>query len=108
MQRKYIHMSMLIKGPKQPGNDINLYLGLLKEELDMLWKTPGNTWDAVEKEYFPMRDALLTTVHDYLGYEYLAGQVAHGFSGCVRCMNDTTYHQLDRDPGSSKTMFMEH
>ena len=46
-------MSMLIEGPKQPGNDINLYLGLLKEELDTLWKTPANTWDAAEKEYFP-------------------------------------------------------
>ena len=29
-------MSMLIEGPKQPGNDINLHLGLLKEELDTL------------------------------------------------------------------------
>ena len=52
MKRKYIHMSMLIEGPKQPGNDINLYLGLLKEELDTLWKTPANTWDTAEKEYF--------------------------------------------------------
>ena len=41
-------MSMLIEGPKQPGNDINLYLGLLKEELDTLWKTPANMWDAAE------------------------------------------------------------
>ena len=36
MKMKYIHMGMLIEGPKQPGNDINLYLGLLKKELDML------------------------------------------------------------------------
>ena len=86
MKRKYIHMSMLIEGPKQPGNDINLYLGLLKEELDTLWKTLANTWDAAEKEYFPMRAAPLTTVHDYLGYGYVAGQVVHGFSGCVGCM----------------------
>ena len=81
---------------------------VLKEELDTLWKTPANTWDAAEKEYFPMRAALLMTVHDYLGYGYLAGQVVHGFSGCVRCMDDTTYRQLDRDPGSSKTVFMGH
>ena len=108
MKRKYIHMSMLIEGPKQPRNDINLYLGLLKEELDTLWKTPANTWDAAEKEYFPMRAALLMTVHDYLGYGYVAGQVVHGFFGCVRCMDDTMYHQLDRDPGSSKTVFMGH
>ena len=51
-------MSMLIEGPKQPGNDINLYLGLLKEELDTLWKMLANRWDVVEKGYFPMRAAL--------------------------------------------------
>ena len=109
MKEEEVHShDMLIEGPKQLGNDINLYLGLLKEELDTPWKTPANTWDAAEKEYFPMRAALLTTVHDYLGYGYLAGQVVHGFSGCVRCMDDTTYRQLDRDPGSSKTVFMGH
>ena len=86
-------MCMLIEGPKQPGNDINIYLGLLKEELDTLWKTPPNTWDATEEEYFPMRAAVLTTVHDYPGYEYVAGQVVHGFCGCTRCMDDTTYRQ---------------
>ena len=108
MKRKYIQMSMLIEGPKQPGNDINLYMGLLKEELATLWDTPANTWDAAAEEYFPMRAALLTTVHDFLGYGYVAGQVVHGFNACVRCMDDTTYRQLDRDPGSSKTVFMGH
>ena len=48
MKRKYIHISMLIEGPKQLGNDINLYLGLLKEELDTLWKMRANMWDAAE------------------------------------------------------------
>ena len=52
MKSKYIHMSMLIQGPKQPGNNINLYLGLLQEELDTLWKTPAKTWDASKGEYF--------------------------------------------------------
>lgn len=108
MKRKYIHMSMLIEGLKQSGNNINLYLGLLKVELDTLWKTPANTWDAAEKQFSPMRAALLTTVYDYLGYGYVAGQVVHGFSECVRCMDDTMYRQLDRDPGSSKTVFMGH
>ena len=91
MKSKYIHMSMLIQGPKQLRNNINLYLGLLQEELDMLWKKPAKTWDASKGEYFHMRVELITTVHDYLGYGYVAGQVVHGFSGCVRCMDDTTY-----------------
>ena len=79
MKRKYIHMSMLIEGPKQPGNNINLYLGLLKEELDTMWKTPANTWDAAEKEYFPMRAALLKTVHDYLGSDISRGRWSTNF-----------------------------
>ena len=38
MKTKYIHMSMLIQGPKQPGNNINMYPGLLQEELDTYGK----------------------------------------------------------------------
>ena len=66
-------MSMLIQGPKQPGNNINLYLGLLQEELDTLWKTPAKTWDASKGEYFNMRATLITAVQDYVGYGYVAG-----------------------------------
>ena len=62
MKSKYIHMSMLIQGPKQLGNNINLYLGLLQEELDTLWKTPAKTWDASKGEYFNTGAALIMTV----------------------------------------------
>ena len=57
---------------KTTGNNINVYSGLLQEELDMLWKTPAKTWDASKGEYFYMRATLITTVHDYLGYRYVA------------------------------------
>ena len=110
MKSKYIHMSMLIQGPKQPGNNINLYLGLLQEELDTLWKTPAKTWDASKGEYFYMRAALITTVHDYLGYGYVAGQVCHGYCGCTRCMDDMTSQKLTsrKDGGSGKIVYMGH
>ena len=45
-KQRYIHLSILIQGPKQLGIDMHLYLGLLKEELNMLWDMPGRTWDA--------------------------------------------------------------
>ena len=64
---------MLTRGPKQPGNNINLYLGLLQEELDTLWKTLAKTWDTNKGEYFNMRATLITTVQDYLGYGYVVG-----------------------------------
>ena len=75
----------------------------------MLWAKEGvDTWDAVAEEYFPMRAALITMVPDYLGYGYIACQVCHGHKACVRCMEETTYQQLGKDPGSSKTVYMGH
>ena len=63
MKRKYMHMSMLINGPKQPSNGINLYLKLLKDELDTLWAEEGvKTWDAFDEQYFHMSAFLLCTV----------------------------------------------
>jgi hypothetical protein len=108
MKTKYIHMSMLIQGPKQPGNDINLYLELLKEELHMLWTPEVRTWDACVGDYFPMRAALITMVHNYLGYGYVSGQVCHGHCGCTRCMDDKTSLQLPQEGGSSKTVYIGH
>ena len=67
---------MLIQGPKQPGNNINLYLRLLQEELGTLRKTPAKTWDASKGEHFYMRAVLITTVHDYLGYGYVRARCA--------------------------------
>ena len=38
MKRKYIMLSMMIAGSRQPGKDIDVYLTLLIEELTRLWK----------------------------------------------------------------------
>jgi hypothetical protein len=46
MKRKYIMMSVLIQGPKQSGNDIDVYLRPLVDELLLLWKEEGvRVWD---------------------------------------------------------------
>ena len=41
MKRKFIIMPVLIQGPKQPGNDIDVYLRPLVNELLLLWKDLG-------------------------------------------------------------------
>ena len=43
MKRKFIMMLVLIQGPKQPGNDIDVYLRPLVEELLQLWNGTGTT-----------------------------------------------------------------
>ena len=54
-----------------------------------------------------MTAVLLYTVHYLLGYGYVAGQACHGHN-CVRCMDDPTFLQLPKDPGSSKTVYVGH
>ena len=39
-------MPIIIQGPKQPGNDIDVYLRPLVEDLQQLWKKEGvPVWD---------------------------------------------------------------
>ena len=56
MKRKFIMMPVLIPGPKQPGNDIDVYLKPLIEDLLLLWKDEGvRMWDAHAEDHFNLR-----------------------------------------------------
>ena len=51
MKRKFIMMPILIQGPRQPGNDIDVYLKPLVEELLVLWNKSGvRVWDEYKQE----------------------------------------------------------
>ncbi|XP_042448989.1 uncharacterized protein LOC122033906 [Zingiber officinale] len=50
MKRKYIMLTMLISGPKQPGNDIDIYLEVLVEDLQQLWEGVDGVYDAYRRE----------------------------------------------------------
>ncbi|GJW40865.1 hypothetical protein Tco_0066710 [Tanacetum coccineum] len=49
MKRKYIMMSLLIQGPKQPGNDIDVYLRLLIDDMIDLWGKGVEIYDVYKK-----------------------------------------------------------
>ncbi|KAD5802761.1 hypothetical protein E3N88_14121 [Mikania micrantha] len=46
MKRKYIMMKLLIQRPKQPGNDIDVYLAPLIDDLKTLWVSCIDVYDA--------------------------------------------------------------
>ena len=46
MKRKYIMMSLLISGPSQLGNDIDVYLAPLVKDLKKLWQDGEVVYDA--------------------------------------------------------------
>jgi len=52
MKHKYMILSMMISGPKQPGNDINVYLNPLIEDLKLLGNERVDVFDAFKNESF--------------------------------------------------------
>ncbi|XP_071705352.1 uncharacterized protein [Rutidosis leptorrhynchoides] len=78
MKRKYIMMSLLIQGPKQPGNDIDVYLQPLVDEMMELWSTGIHVYDAYKKEYFQLRAMLFCTINDFPAYGNLSGYSTKG------------------------------
>ena len=54
MKRKFILLSLLISGPQQPGNDIDVYLAPLIEDLKLLWEVGIEAFDAYQQEFFTL------------------------------------------------------
>ena len=84
MKRKFIMMPVLIQGPKQPGNDIDVYLRPLVEELLLLWNRPGvRVWDEHKQEHFDLRALLFVAINDWSALSNLSGQSNKGYNACT-------------------------
>nr|USN27551.1 putative rice blast resistance protein [Oryza sativa Indica Group] len=65
--------------PKQPGNDIDVYLRPLVEDLKQLWKKEGvPVWDEDKQEEFNLRALLFVTINDWPALSNLSGQSNKG------------------------------
>ena len=84
MKRKFIMMPVLIQGPKQPGNDIDVYLRPLVEELLQLWNGTGvRAWDEHMGEEFDLKALLFVTINDWPALSNLSGQTNKGYHACT-------------------------
>ncbi|XP_072078255.1 uncharacterized protein [Arachis hypogaea] len=97
-------LSMIIAGPKMPGNDIDVYLEPLINELKQLWRGV-ETYDAVEKKTFKMQAALMWTISDFPGLGNLSGWNTYGGRACPACNLDAETKRLTH---SQKWCFMGH
>ena len=73
MKSEYSILSLLIPGPRSPGNDIDIYLQPLIDELKLLWDSRVEKYDASRNETFQMRAALIWTISDFPAYAMLSG-----------------------------------
>nr|CAH68044.1 B0103C08-B0602B01.1 [Oryza sativa] len=105
-KRKYIMIPIIIQGPKQPGNDIDVYLRPLVEDLKQLWKKEGvPVWDEDKQEEFNLRALLFVTINDWPALSNLSGQSNKGYKACTHCMDEieSTYLKHCR-----KVVYMGH
>ncbi|KAA0053557.1 hypothetical protein E6C27_scaffold190G001230 [Cucumis melo var. makuwa] len=73
VKRKFMMLSILISGPKQPGDDIRIYLEPLIDDLKLLWESGVQCYDAYNEELFNLRTVLLWTINDFPVYGNLSG-----------------------------------
>ncbi|XP_031127661.1 uncharacterized protein LOC116029760 [Ipomoea triloba] len=105
MKRKYIMLSLLISGPKQPGNDIDVYLTPLIEDLKILWNEGVAVFDAHSQTNFTLRAMLFCTINDFPAYGNLSGYTTKGAKACPIYEDETDDLWLNN---SKKNVFMSH
>ena len=105
MKRKYMMLSLLISGPKQPGNDIDVYLTPLIEDLKILWENGVEVYDGYRKESFNLRAMLFGTINDFPAYGNLSGYSIKGQRACPVCEDGTDTIRLEL---CQKNVFLGH
>ncbi|XP_040376951.1 uncharacterized protein LOC102718982 isoform X1 [Oryza brachyantha] len=85
-KRKYMMMSILISGPQQPGNDIDVYLRPLVDDLKTLWSPGVEVYDGNRKAPFTLYGMLLCTITDLPGGCSVSGK---GEKDCPHYLDDT-------------------
>ncbi|XP_042980250.1 uncharacterized protein LOC122310441 [Carya illinoinensis] len=89
MKDPFFITSLLIPGPRSPGNDIDVYLQPLIDELLDLWENGVDTYDAKATETFRLHAALMWTINDFPAYGNLSGWSTKGKMACPSCEQET-------------------
>ncbi|XP_020270861.1 uncharacterized protein LOC109846048 [Asparagus officinalis] len=94
MKKDNIMLTLLIPGPKQPGNDIDIYLQPLVDDLQLLWENGVEAYDAFSKSTFNLKTMLMWTINDFPTYGNLAGCSTKGRKACPICGKNTHHRWL--------------
>jgi len=105
MKPKYFMLPLLVPCLTFPGNDIDIYLQPLVDELQDLWEFGLEIYDAFRQESFNMQVALMWIVRDFPAYFMLSGWKTKGRFACPSCNYDTCSQYLKH---SRMTCYMGH
>ncbi|XP_074381134.1 uncharacterized protein LOC141722194 [Apium graveolens] len=106
IKRKFLMLTILVSGPQEPGNNIDVFLQPLIDDLKMLCKEgEPDAYDAHTKSSFILRAILMWTINDFPAYGNLSGCVNKGYMCCPVYGDDTVANYL---PYTKKMCFQGH
>jgi len=105
MKQKYVMLSMMIPGPRQPGKDIDVYLRPLIDDLWKLWEEGVHVWDANLQQSFLLHAMVFCTINDFPAYGNLSGYSVKGHHACPICEQNSSFRQLKH---GKKTVYTRH
>ena len=114
MKDEYMFLSIIVPGPRNPKEKLDVFLQPLIAELKHLWEVGVQTYDVSSKQNFQMRVALLWTISDFLAYSMLSGWSTAGKLACPYCMENFDAFSLSKGGKTSwfdnhrKFLLMEH
>jgi len=88
MRPEFMFLSTVIPCPRSPGQNIDVCLRPLIDELAQLWSSGALIYDISRKQNFLMRAALMWTINDFSAYGMLSGWSTHGKLACPYCMEN--------------------
>jgi hypothetical protein len=92
-KKYFIMLSLLIPGPRAIiGENFDVYLSPLIEELEVLWSEGVLTRDAAawnDEASFVLRAMVIGTIHDLPAYGVVAGCTTKGYYSCPVCGPNT-------------------
>ena len=103
MKEAYLFLYIIILGPNNPKNKIDVFLQPLIAELKQIWKVGIQTYDVSRKQNFQMKSALMWAISDFPAYSMLSGWST--FS-CLYCMEHSQAFTLTN--GRKTTWFDNH
>ncbi|XP_020239246.1 uncharacterized protein LOC109818226 [Cajanus cajan] len=96
---------MNLFGPSQPGNDLDVYLSPLIEDLRILWEEGVDVFDGSPQQSFKLHAMIFCTINDFPAYGNLSGYSVKGHHACPICQQQTSYLQLKH---GKKTVYTRH
>jgi len=94
MKEAYMFLTIIVPGPHNPKQKIDVYLQPLIKELTLLWETGVEAFDISKKQNFQLRAALMWTISDFPAYSMLSGWSTAGNLACPYCMEETQSFRL--------------